>query len=230
MLKKMKLILMLGVSIAIFSMNSFAVDSGNVQIPATVQSDKVLRVGLLYGSVKDTSPVIESTSGFNFGYYQSEVFFPLVSFQNSKKLTIYKNGTSENESLITSSTGSSPMVNGKYHIQIGAVQPTFEAIQPAYNLIKAKDASAFLAYDGGWRVYIGAYYTQAQYEAAVANVTANMMPLDVTQAPFNYTAFMVLENNLPVLLFATNTIDFGFQNAVSGSTVNYNKYKYQRRS
>lgn len=227
MLKKITTLLCLGFTFAALQNSSIAAETSGLQITATTQSDKVLRVGLLYGSVKDTSPVIESTTGFNFGYYQSEVFFPLISFQNSKKLTIYKNGTSENESLITTPTSSSPLVNGKYHIQIGAVQPTFEAIQPAFSLIKAKDASAFLAYDGGWRVYIGAYYTQAQYEAALTNVTANMVPLDVTQAPFNYTAFMVLENNSPVLLFATNTIDFGFQNAVSGSTVSYNKYKYR---
>lgn len=223
-----KKIALIGLSVTALTGACYAVDTTTATpVPASTESDKLLRVGLMYGTVKDVNPVIKSDTGFNFGYYQSEIFFPLISFSNSKELTIYKNGVSENESLITSPTSSSPLLNGKYHIQIGAVQPTFEAIQPVLDRVRMTDPSAYLAYDGGWRVYVGAYYTQAQFDAALAGIAANMTPYEITQAPFNYTAFMVLENNTVKLLFATNTIDFGFENSVSGSTLSFNKYKYR---
>lgn len=206
----------------------FAADSLVTPQTTTVSTpEKLLRVGLQYGSVKDINPIIKSDTGFNFGFYQSEVFFPLIAFQNSKELTIYKNGYSENESLITSSTGSSPLVNGKYHIQIGTVQPTFEAIQPVYEKVKTVDSAAYLAYDNGWRVYTGAYYTQAQFDASFSEFSSKMMPYDISQAPFNYSAFMVLENNVVKLLFATNNMDFGFENYVTNSPLSFNKYKYR---
>ncbi len=223
-----KKITLVGLSILAVTTVCFASETTSLNpMSTTTQADKILRVGLMYGTVKDVSPIIKSDTGFNFGYYQSEIFFPLISFTNSKELTIYKNGFSENESLITSATSSSPLVNGKYHIQIGAVQPTFETIQPVLERVRLTDPTAYLAYDGGWRVYIGAYYTQAQYDAALAGISASMMPYEVAQAPFNYTAFMVLENNAVKLLFATNTIDFGFENAVNDSTLSFNKYKYR---
>lgn len=196
--------------------------------PAYAQTaDKLLRVGLQYGSVKDTTTAIKSDTGFRFGLYQSENFLPLIDFQNSKELVIYKNGYSENETLITSPTGSSPLINGKYHIQVGAVQMTFEAIQPVLEKVRAIEPSAYLAYDAGWRVYIGAYYTEAQFNSAFAEMGMKLMPYDTTKAPFNYTAFMVLENNAVKLLFSTVDTDFGFENYVPGQTISFNKYKYR---
>lgn len=190
-------------------------------------AEKILRVGLQYGTVKDTSSTLVSTTGFRFGQYQNEVFTSLIEFPTSKELVIYKNGFSENESIITTPTGSSPLVNGKYHIQVGIVQPSYELMLPILEKVRSIDPAAFPAYDGGWRVYIGAYYTEAQYDVNFSGISAKMMPYEVTRAPFNYSAFMVLENNAVKLLFATSDTDFGFQNYQPESTLSFNKYKYR---
>lgn len=195
--------------------------------PTTVTSDKMLKVGLLYGTVKDTSPLIKSDSGFKFGLYESDLFLPLLNFQTSKELVIYKNGFSENETLLTSPTGSVPLANGKYHIQIGATQQTYDQMRFILDKVRSVDPTAFPAYDGGWRVYIGAYYTEAQYNENFMSLTSKMMPFDISRAPFNYSAFMVLENNAVKLLFATTDTNFAFQSYTEGSTISYNKYKYR---
>lgn len=197
------------------------------QLSYAAAAEKILRVGLQYGTVKDTSSTLVSATGFRFGQYQNEVFTSLIEFPASKELVIYKNGFSENESIITTPTGSSPLVNGKYHIQVGIVQPSYELMLPILEKVRTIEPTAFPAYDGGWRVYIGAYYTEAQYNANFSGISTKMMPYEVTRAPFNYSAFMVLENNVVKLLFATIDTDFGFQNYQPESTLSFNKYKYR---
>lgn len=190
-------------------------------------TEQQIRIGLQYGSVKDQSVPINSSGGFKFGFYQDGVFISLMDFSNVKDLTLIKNGYSENETLITSTTATGNAINGKYHIQVGTIYPTYEACLLALEKVRSIYSGAFPAYDGGWRVYVGAYYTEAEYTQNLSTLTSQFTPYEVTRAPFNYSAFMVTADNQVKLLFGTTDMDFGFTSALTDGVVSFNKYKYR---
>lgn len=213
-----------------FAMGLTIVLSALAFSPLAVKAEgasQLLRVGLQYGSVKDQSVALNSSGGFTFGLYQSGSFIPLMNLNEYKDLSLIKNGTSENETLITTPNGSSPVVYGKYHIQVGSIQPTYEACLLALEKVRTVSPGAFPAYDGGWRVYIGAYFTEAEYNQNLSQLSPLLTPYELTRAPFNYTAFMVLASNQVKLMFSTSDSDFGFVNATNQGMVSFNKYKYR---
>lgn len=220
-----------GVSIALsvlcFGTLSAKADATTTPSTNAIGNVQMMRIGLQYGSVKEQSIPLYSAGGFKFGLYQSGSFIPLMDFSSYKDLTLIKNGTSDNETLITSASGSSPLVYGKYHIQVGSIQPTYEACMLALDQVRTVNPSAFPAYDGGWRVYIGAYFTEAEYNQNLSQISQGLTPYEVTRAPFNYNAFMVIASSQVKLLFGTADTDFGFTNAVDQGVVSFNKYKYR---
>lgn len=199
------------------------------QTHAYAAQDILLKVGLQYGTIKESSSIF-SDNGFVFGMFIESTFQKMIDFSSSKNLTLIKNGISENESAITSggSTGSTK-IKGKYHIQIGEIQPTYEAILPVFERVKTTVPDAFLAYDDGWRVYQGAYFTEAEFQASFAAAQTALAPYNVVRAPFNYTAFMVADTETGVvkLLFDASETDFAFASALEDGKFYFNKYKYR---
>ncbi len=210
----------IGLSIALFGIMA--------QMPAFAEEDTLLRVGLQYGKVGEISSTIYSDSGFNFGVLAEKSFTKLVDFSGSQTLVLIKNGTSVNESAITSTTTSeTAQLKGKYHIQIGSVMPTYEAILPVFQRIKESAPDAFLAYDYGWRVYKGAYFTEAEYESNFNAAMTQLTPFNIEKAPFNYSAFMVVDNGAVKLLFDSSEVDFMFTPIADQGKISFNKYKYR---
>lgn len=189
-------------------------------------NDYMLRVGLQYGSVKDQSVQFYSESGYRFGLFSAGNFIDILSIAE-KDLYLVKNGLSDNESLITADGTTPQKTYGKYHIQFGQTQTTYEAVLLILDRARTLDSDAYLAYDGGWRVYTGAYFTEGERSQKLTQLQAMGAPVEILNAPMNYNAFMAVAGSKVKILFSTLEVDFGVMSAAQNGVMSFNKYKYR---
>ncbi len=137
-------------------------------------------------------------------------------------------GSSTNETAITSAgTNETSQLKGKYHIQIGSVMPTYEAVLPVLERVKATVPDAYLAYDDGWRVYKGAYFTEGEFQSNYSTAMSQLAPYNVDKAPFNYFAFMIVDGGSVKFLYDSSEMDFVFAPIADMGKISFNKYKYR---
>lgn len=198
------------------------------QTAAFAEGETLLKVGLQYGKVSEGGTTLSSDSGFQFGVLSEGLFTKMIDFSGSQTLVVMKNGTSTNETAITSpETTETAQLKGKYHIQIGNVLPTYETVLPVFERIKTTVPDAYLAYDDGWRVYKGAYFTEAEFQSNYNMALSQLAPYNVEKAPFNYFAFMVVESGSVKLLYDASEMDFVFAPTTDTGKIAFNKYKYR---
>lgn len=198
------------------------------QTTAFAEEDTLLKVGLQYGKVSEGGATLSSDSGFQFGFLTETLFTNMIDFSGTKSIVIMKNGTATNETAITSpNTTETAQLKGKYHIQIGNTLPTYEAVLPVFERIKATVPDVYLAYDDGWRVYKGAYFTEAEFQSNYSAAMSQLAPYNVDKAPFNYFAFMVVDNGVVKLLYDASEMDFVFAPVADTGVIAFNKYKYR---
>lgn len=203
---------------AVWSMPAFAEE--------VAPNDYMLRVGLQYGSVKDQNVQFFSESGYRFGLFSAGNFIDILSIAE-KDLYLVKNGMSDNESIITADGSTPQKTYGKYHIQFGQTQATYEAVLLILDRAKTIDPDAYLAYDGGWRVYTGAYFTEGERSQKLMQLQAMGAPVEILNAPMNYNAFMAVAGSKVKILFSTLEVDFGVMSGAPNGVMSFNKYKYR---
>lgn len=191
------------------------------------EGTQFIKVGLMYGSVKETSLPLSSPEGLSFGEYKNQVWNPYLNFGNSTALTVIKNGSNSSDAIITIPGQTGSVTYGKYHCQIGGEFDSVFLANAELAKIKAIDSNAYLAYDGLWKIYIGSYLNEGEMTIKLSELQSKFIPLNIQRATFNYNAFMVLENNVVTLLFDGSKGDLGFKSQVEGGIVSFNKYKYR---
>lgn len=204
--------------------SSFSLLSASAEMVAP--NDYMLKVGLQYGSVKDQSVQFYSENGYRFGLFSAGNFIDILSIAE-KDLFLVKNGMSDNESIITADGSTPQKTFGKYHIQFGQTQTTYDAALLILDRAKIIDQDAYPAYDGGWRVYTGAYFTEGERSQKLQQFQSMGAPVEILNAPMNYNAFMAVAGSKVKVLFSTLEVDFGVMSAKENGVMSFNKYKYR---
>lgn len=200
----------------------------NMPSSATIdETNRILKVGLQYGSVKDQNVVFYSEKGYRFGQFSGDTFQSILDLSGAQYITLIKNGTSDTESIITTPGADTSQIIGKYHVQVGGIQPTYDACSLVLDKVRTVDPSAFPAYDGGWRVYTGAYFSEAEQLQKMATLSAASVPFDIIKAPMNYNAMMLTVDNQVKVLFSTLELDFGVKSTADDGVMSFNKYRYR---
>ncbi len=191
------------------------------------ETNRILKVGLQYGSVKDQNVIFYSEKGYRFGVFNGDSFQTILDLSGIQNVTLIKNGLSDNESVITTPGSSTASIIGKYHVQVGGVQPSYDACLLVLDKVRTVDANAYPAYDGGWRVYTGAYFSEAEQSQKILALTSASAPFEISKAPMNYNAMMLVSDGQVKVLFSTLELDFGIKSSVDEGVVSFNKYKYR---
>lgn len=200
--------------------------SVNSHAQLVAPDDYMLKVGLQYGAVKDQSVQLYSENGYRFGIFSEGNFIDVLAI-NDKDLYFVKNGMSDSESIITADGTTPQKTFGKYHIQFGQTQSTYESALLILDRARTLDPDAYPAYDGGWRVYTGAYFTDGERSQRLSQLQSMGAPVEIVNAPMNYNAFMAVSASKVRALFSTLEVDFGVMSAAESGVMSFNKYKYR---
>lgn len=126
-----------------------------------------IRVGLNYGITTTDNFTIKSDGGMNVSLKSTAGYTDLFSFTPATGLKVRKdsfyNIINNKETEITYVPGNpySGELIGPYHIQIGDVYPDITSAKAILDRASAATPSAFLAYDGGWKVWAQLYLDEA---------------------------------------------------------------------
>jgi stage II sporulation protein D len=147
--------------IAVLLLSTYAVTYASPVIPETI------RVGLNYNVTTTNNFIIKSDGGMNVSLKSTTDYVDLFSYAPATGLKIRKdsfyNIINNKETEITYVPGNpyTGEVIGSYHIQIGDVYPDINSAKAILDRAAAATPSAFLAYDGGWKVWAQLYVDEA---------------------------------------------------------------------
>ncbi|HHY90372.1 MAG TPA: hypothetical protein GX503_01775, partial [Clostridiales bacterium] len=149
------------ISIMILSVPVYGANT-SIQIPQKV------KIGIRYGSSATPIVSLHSSSGFEFGYDEGNSFISLVNFSQNDiyvrkdSYFLNSNGRFVEYNFNGFRDNDTAGIQGPNHIQIGNVfSSKQEAENFMYSLPKLPE-DPYLVYENGWRVWMGAYTTQAK--------------------------------------------------------------------
>ncbi|MBA1336756.1 MAG: Stage II sporulation protein D (SpoIID) [Firmicutes bacterium] len=142
-------------------------------MPARAQTvvPETIRVGLKYGSTAPASVKLSSDSNLEFGYYQGSTFFSLFAYQGKSSIYIRKDSffTNKNGLFIEVQPGeissSSDISFGPYHLQVSSAFPDRQQADALLASVQGAGVEGFIAYDDGWRVWVGRYASISEMES-----------------------------------------------------------------
>ena len=187
----------------------------------------VVDVGLVYGSNHQFPLGLNSDSGFVFGVSEKENFQALLDLSAYKKVIVYKDGYYDAalKTLVTAMEAYylNGQVKGAYHLQLGEIATSYDAVMPLYLSVIGAYPEAYLVYDDGWRVFYGSWVSEGEALAKVSEVQSKLVGIKVQTAPVN--AMRVLLGSNDKIIFSYDTSETG--TALKTSIFEYNAIKYR---
>lgn len=148
------LILLLGTSV------SWGYDKANIP--------RIIKIGIRYDDKSASLVNLNSTSGFDFGYYDDKGFYTLFDLLDTRDIIIRKDGfyKKQNNSYVETNSDS---IFGPYHVQVG---DGFSSKNEMEDFLESLDNSSvyYPVYENGWKVWTGLYVSM---EAAQDFVNSN---------------------------------------------------------
>lgn len=150
--------------------------------PAGAQTvvPETIRVGLKYGSTAPASVKLSSDASLEFGYYQGSTFLSVFAYQDRNNIYIRKDSffTNRNGLFIEVQPGeissSSDISFGPYHLQVSSPFSDRQQADMLLAGIQASGVEGFIAYDDGWRVWVGRYATVNEMESESSKLRSRL--------------------------------------------------------
>jgi stage II sporulation protein D len=130
---------------------------------------ETIRVGLKYHTTAPSSVGIFSGDGIEFGYDTGSGFIGLYTYIGNEKVHVRKDShfLDRNGLFIEAEAGSMPSSGvsfGPYHSQVSGAFSDMQQAEKLRQEIAGQGLEAYLAYDNGWRVWVGRYITAQEME------------------------------------------------------------------
>ena len=136
--------------LTVFNLQPYFAQSGTIER---------IRIGLSYNTTADNNFTIRSAGGITIGVMSGNTFVSLINHSTPTGITVRRdsyyniNGTSVREIAYSKNTAYQGEVIGPFHIQVGELFSSFVEANRLLSAVQAMIPQAFLAYEGGWRVW-----------------------------------------------------------------------------
>lgn len=189
--------------------------------------DRQIRIGIKFNSVTDATTVLTSTSGFKLVNVDGEgAFTDTGAILPLNTLYVIKNTKAVGETIGTP-TGSSGAYFGPYHLQVGPDFKTYLEMRQFLDQTSLQLQDLFPAFDDGWKVYVGAYQSEAEREVKKAEIAVVLPSLVLTPAPVNDKAIMIVDNTSAFMYYDTSDAVFALLPQASGDLIGFESRKYR---
>lgn len=171
---------------------------------------QTIKVGLNYGSTTTDNFTIKSDSGMKVSLKSAEGYIQLFDFITASGLVIRKDSyyniinNKETEINYVPGTQYSGELIGPYHIQAGTVYQDINAAKQVLNRVAAATPSAFLAYDGGWKVWAQLYVDEASSLKKIEQFKTAMPDLSFSVVSPNKTRVQLFDAATGQLMYILN--------------------------
>lgn len=161
--KKVLLVFILIVA-AVFT--SFSFNVGTVY--ATTLVPEIIRVGLSFGQAQANIFTLGSETGMRISVFENGAYKDLLELKSPGTIRIRRDeyyniiGGKECEINYVRAAKYEGEVVGPYHIQIGEVYSDIEKARKVLDQVASITPSAFLAYEGGWKVWSQLYLDESE--------------------------------------------------------------------
>jgi stage II sporulation protein D len=190
-------------------------------------ADKPVRIGIKSGSVTDATTTLSSTSGFKLGIVDpSGVFNDTGAVIPLNTLYLVKNTRLVGET-IGMPGGTSGTYFGPYHLQVGQVFASFPEMKLYLDQTSVLLQGLYPAYDDGWRVYVGAYRTEAERDYKMIEISGILPNLTLSPAPVNDKAIMAVDTENIYLYYDTSDAAFAYMPQAAGDLIGFESRKYR---
>ncbi|MZQ98470.1 MAG: SpoIID/LytB domain-containing protein [Acidaminobacter sp.] len=189
--------------------------------------DRQFRVGIKFNSITDATSVLTSTSGFKLvtvdgvgAFSDTGAILPLNT------LYVIKNTKAVGETIGTPA-GSSGAYFGPYHLQVGPDFGTYLEMRQFLDQTSLQLQDLFPAYDDGWKVYVGAYQSEAERIAKKAEIESVLPQISLMPAPVNDKAIMIVDNTSIFMYYDTSDTVFALLPQAEGDLIGFESRKYR---
>jgi stage II sporulation protein D len=154
-------LLIIAVVLTSFSFNVETVHA-NISVP------EIIKVGLSFGQAQENIFTLGSETGMKISVFENGTYKDLFELKSSDVIKIrrdeYYNIVNGKECAINYVRAAKyeGEVIGPYHIQIGEVYSDIEKARQVLNQVSSITPSAFLAYEGGWKVWSQLYLDESE--------------------------------------------------------------------
>lgn len=185
-------------------LSSITITYASPVIPQTI------KVGLNYGSTATDNFTIKSDSGMKVSLKSAEGYIQLFDFITASGLVIrkdsYYNIINNKETEINFVPGAqyNGELIGPYHIQAGTVYQDINDAKQVLNRLAAATPSAFLAYDGGWKVWAQLYVDEASSLRKIEQFKTAMPDLSFSVVSPNKTRVQLFDAATGQLMYIIN--------------------------
>jgi len=194
---------------------------------AEANQDRQVRIGIKFNSVTDTTSVLTSASGFKLVTVdKAGATSDTGAILTLNTLYVIKNTRAVNETIGTP-TGSSGAYFGPYHLQVG---PDFESYQDMRQFLDQtaiRLQNLYPAYDDGWKVYVGAYQSEAEREAKRIEIETVLPSIGLLSVPVNDKAIMIVDNTSVFMYYDTSDAVFALMPLADGDLIGFESRKYR---
>ena len=130
---------------------------------------ETIRVGLRFDTTAPSSVRISSDGGIEFGYDVGGIFSGLYTYNGKGNVHVRKDShfSDRNGLLIETGQGDIPSLGlafGPYHSQVSEAFGERQQAEAVLQDIAGKGVEGYLAYDNGWRVWVGRYSSAGEME------------------------------------------------------------------
>lgn len=207
---------------------SFGIQAALPAYALEATPEKQIRIGVKFGSVTDATTVLTSTSGFKLGTIDSEgTFTDTGAVLPLNTLYVIKNTRLVGETIGTPSGGSSGAYFGPYHLQVGPDFDSYLEMKQVLDETALQLQGLFPAYDDGWRIYVGAYLSEAERDTKKAEIEEVLQALELSHAPVNDQAVMIVDGTEVHMYYDTLDEVFGLMPQAKGDLVGFESRKYR---
>ncbi len=206
-----KIIVFIFILIITFSLNlfSFAEDS----------SYQFIKIGLRSGSSAVATTSLTSDKGFIFGYYSNNEFIPLFDLNNRKEVCVRKDSYYLNMEdyffeydFDDRKDSGNADITGPIHIQLGASYASKTEALDFADSIKALGIEPYLALEGKWKVWVGAFTTYDNAEKYFDELKSLFSNIDMTVISKNSRRIQVTDQSGKIIFIYTPSYgDYVFQ-------------------
>ncbi len=122
-----------------------------------------IKIGLKFEDSATSIAHLHSDSGFEIGWYDNNTYYVLYNLMNNKDLIIRKDSyfIELGNSYVEVNDNHGGDVHGPYHVQIGKVFSTKEAMENEIEELK-KILDVYPVYENGWKIYSGLFISEEE--------------------------------------------------------------------
>ena len=164
---------MAGRAVTVFIAVVFICTSFTIRVGAS--PPETIRVGLRFDATAPSSVRVSSGRGIEFGCDAGSGFMSLYVHAGRENVHVRKDSffVNNNGLLIEKSIGDAPasgITFGPYHSQVSGTFPDRQQAEALLQEVGGQGLDGYLAYDGGWRVWIGRYITEQEMKSRNAEL------------------------------------------------------------